>query len=292
LLAPRGQTATASNALPAEADADRPVIPAQVTEGDRGRAVSASSDRLPSKLRAALCLRMHEIVMDGAGKNALGVEMMRFLLGELKQAGGAPVLLRGAGDAFCAGLHLKEVATLDETRAEPFLRLLEECMSAFYLYPGPTVAAVNGHAVAGGCVLALSCDLRVATSSPSVKIGINEVAVGLRFPPRVLAIVRSRVPCQHRDRVLLGGALYAPAEARELGLVDEIDADPIALARRRLEQLASGPAGAYAVTKRDLRGASPQDLASELALDRWLSESVATWTSSETKARIAGALRR
>lgn len=235
---------------------------------------------------------MHQIVMDGPGKNALGVAMMRFLIEELGKAGGSPVLLTGAGDAFSSGLHLKEVAALDRTNAEPFLRLLEECMCALYLYPGPTVAAVGGHAIAGGCVLALCCDHRVATDSPSVKIGINEVAIGLRFPPRVLAIVRSRIPRRHRERVLLGGGLFAPAEARELGLIDEVDADPEAVARQRLEQLASNPSHAYAATKRDLRGSAPQDLASDEALDRWLSESLPGWTSSETKTRIAHVLRR
>ena len=236
---------------------------------------------------------MHEIVMDRPGKNALGVEMMRFLISELESAAGSPVLLTGSGDAFSAGLHLKEVAALDgTTHAEAFLRLLEECMSALYLYPGPTVAAVNGHAIAGGCVLALCCDHRVATDSPAAKIGINEVAIGLRFPPRVLAIVRARVPRQFRDRVLLGGRLFSPAEARVVGLVDEVDAAPMALARRRLEQLASSPARAYAETKRDLRGKVPQDLASDAVLDRWLAESLPGWTSNETKARISQALRR
>jgi enoyl-CoA hydratase/carnithine racemase len=235
---------------------------------------------------------MHEIVMDGPGKNALGVKMMQFLIDRLRDAGGAPVLLTGAGNAFSAGLDLKQVASLDSATADPFLRLLEQCMAALYLYPGPTVAAVNGHAIAGGCVLALSCDHRVATTSPAAKIGINEVAVGLRFPPRVLAIVRSRVPRRYRERVLLGGSLFAPADARTVGLVDEIDDEPLALARQRLRQLAANPARAYAQTKRDLRGGAPQDLASDAALDQWLRESIPTWTSSELKAQVAAVLRR
>jgi enoyl-CoA hydratase len=235
---------------------------------------------------------MHEIVMDGPGKNALTTALMRFLVDRLREAHGAPILLTGAGDAFSAGLHLKEVASLDTATAEPFLRLLEQCMSALYLYPGPTVAAVNGHAVAGGCVLALCCDHRVATTSPKAKIGINEVAIGLRFPPRLLAIVRSRVPRRHRERVLLGGALFAPAEAQDVGLVDEIDDDPLALARQRLGWLGGNPAHAYAQTKRDLRGATAQDLASDDALDQWLRESIPAWTSGELKARVAALLRR
>jgi enoyl-CoA hydratase len=235
---------------------------------------------------------MLEIVMDGPGKNALGKGMMRFLLDRLRDAGGAPLLLTGAGDAFSAGLNLNEVAALDATTAEPFLRMLEECMAALFLYPGPTVAAINGHAVAGGCVLTLCCDHRVATTSAAAKIGLNEVPMGLRLPPRVLAIVRSRIPRRYRERVLLGGNLFAPADAREIGLVDEIAHDPLMLARQRLEELAASPSRAYALTKSDLRGVTPQDLASDAALDQWMRESLATWTAGDLKAKIATVLRR
>jgi enoyl-CoA hydratase len=235
---------------------------------------------------------MLEIVMDGPGKNALGTGMMRFLLDRIRNGGGAPILLTGAGDAFSAGLNLKEVAALDPTTAEPFLRMLEQCMAALFLYPGPTVAAVNGHAVAGGCVLTLCCDHRVATTSPTAKIGLNEVPLGLRLPPRVLAIVRSRIPRRYRELVLLGGRLFAPADAREIGLVDEIADDPLMLARQRLEGLAASPSRAYALTKGDLRGVMPQDLAPDAAVDRWMRESLPTWTAGDLKNRIATVLHR
>jgi enoyl-CoA hydratase len=234
----------------------------------------------------------HEIVMDGPGKNALGTTMMRFVLDGLRSAGGAPVLLTGAGDAFSAGLNLNEVAALDGATAESFLRLLERCMSALYLYPGPIVAAVNGHAIAGGCILALCCDHRVATASPKTKIGMNEVPLGLRFPPRTLAIVRARVPRQLRDRVVLGGHLFAPSEAVAVGLVDELADDPVKVARARLGKLAESPAPAYAHAKADLRGNADQALASDDTLDRWLGESLAAWTSSELKSKIAAVLHR
>jgi enoyl-CoA hydratase len=233
-----------------------------------------------------------EIVIEGPGKNALGTRTLRLLLDQLRSAGGAPVLLTGAGDAFSAGLDLREVAALDLAIAEPFLRLLEQCFSALYLYPGPTVAAVNGHAIAGGCVLTLCCDHRVATASPTAKIGLNEVPLGLRFPPRTLAIVRARVPRQYRERVLLGGGLVGPREACSLGLVDEVDEEPLMLARRRLRELSASPLAAYAQTKRDIRGGAEQDLASDDAMRLWMSESLATWTSDDLKSRIASVLRR
>jgi enoyl-CoA hydratase len=237
-------------------------------------------------------MNMHEIVVNGPGKNAIGTTMMHFILDQLQAADGAPVLVTGGGDAFSAGLNLKEVVALDETTAEPFLRLLERCMAALYLYPAPTVAAINGHAIAGGCILALCCDHRVATSSPMAKIGLNEVTIGLRFPPRVLRIARSRVPRRYRERVLLGGSLFGPAEARELGLVDELDPHPVLLARERLRSLSAQPAVAYAQTKRDLRGAAPQDLVSDDEVDRWMRETTPSWTSRELKDHLTNLLRR
>jgi len=230
--------------------------------------------------------------MDGPGKNALGSAMMTFLLDGLRAAAGAPVLLTGAGDAFSAGLNLKEVAAAEGEGMLTFLRLLEECMSALYLYPGPVVAAVNGHAIAGGCVLTQCCDHRVMTTNPRAKIGLNETALGVRFPPRILAIVRRRLPPQHVDRLLLGGDLVTPNEARELGFVDELAEDPITAAKSRLAILAAHPADAYAQTKRDLRGASPSDLCPDAVHEATLREALATWTGSTVKAKLLRVLAR
>src|SRR5215470_9196041 len=98
---------------------------------------------------------MHEIVLRAPGKNALSTELMTWIVRELEVAAGRPVLITGAGDAFSAGLNLKEIATLDPLGMERFLGTLEGMVDALYTYPGPTAAAVNGHAIAGGCVVAL-----------------------------------------------------------------------------------------------------------------------------------------
>jgi len=90
-----------------------------------------------------------EIKLDGPAKNALGTEMILYVTEALQAAGGKPVLLTGTADAFSAGLDLKEVASLDASGMATFLRRLEEMAAALYCYPGPTVALVNGHAIAG-----------------------------------------------------------------------------------------------------------------------------------------------
>ena len=230
--------------------------------------------------------------MSGPAKNALGTEMFTWLLERFDAAGGAPVLLTGSGDAFSAGLNLKEVVSLDAAGMERYLRLLERCMSAIYQYPGPTVALVNGHAIAGGCVLTQACDYRVTTSEPRVRIGLNEVALGVRFPPRVLQIVRDRVPRASQVPVLLGAELFAPERALAHGLVDEVSAEAGSVARARLAALAAHPADAYAATKRALRGSVDADLAPDDALSAWLVESVPAWTSEAVKQKVMRVLKR
>ena len=216
---------------------------------------------------------------------------MERILAELRDAAGAPVMFVGAQGAFSAGLDLKEVGALAGDAAVAFLRLLERCMTAIYLYPGPTAAAVNGHAIAGGCVITLACDVRVAADDPSIRIGLNEVALGLRFPPRTLALVRARLAKRAESEVLLGAALLSPQDALRVGMVDALAKDPIAAAREKLEAMASHPPEAYAQTKRDLRG-TEQTLCSDAALDRWIEESIGVWTSPELRARLAKALER
>ncbi|MCC7540848.1 MAG: enoyl-CoA hydratase/isomerase family protein [Deltaproteobacteria bacterium] len=235
---------------------------------------------------------MFELTLEGPGKNCLGSEMLRFILDGLAEAAGRPILLRGHGDAFSAGLNLKEVGRLEPDAMRGFLELLERCFVSLFLYPGPTVAVVGGHAIAGGCVLALCCDHRVATTNPRARIGLNEVALGLRFPPMTMGIVRARVPLRHLNEVVLGAGLLAPERALALGLVDELADDPEAVGRTRLATLAAHPADAYRLAKHDLRGRAPEDVATPAASERWVRESLSMWTSDVVRQKIAAALAR
>src|SRR4051812_44889060 len=91
---------------------------------------------------------MKNIVLSGAGKNALSIALMQRALHELREAQGEPVFLTGDGDAFSAGLNLKELSTLDVDGMSTFLHTLEELVKALYEHPAPVVAYVNGHAIA------------------------------------------------------------------------------------------------------------------------------------------------
>jgi Delta3-Delta2-enoyl-CoA isomerase len=232
----------------------------------------------------------YELVLSAPGCNALSSAFMQQLLEEIKAAAGRPLLLRGAGAAFSAGLNLKEVAALDLDGMRGFLERLDDLIDALYLYPGPTVACVNGHAIAGGCVLALCCDERIAVDDDGVRIGLNEVPLGLEFPPKILALVCDRLPPRWRARVLLEGALYDPPTAQRFGLIDDVAADAPAAAYAALTRLSQAPRATYAATKRALRAGV---LALSDAQRRHFREQIVpAWCTPEVKRRVRAALER
>jgi enoyl-CoA hydratase len=231
---------------------------------------------------------IYELTLSAPGKNALGTAVMQGLLAELRTAAGRPLLLSGSGGAFSAGLNLKEVAELDRAGMERFLGLLRELVEALFAYPGPAVACVNGHAIAGGCILALCCDLRVAADDPRIRIGLNEVALGLEFPPTLMKLVRHRVPPRSIHRVVLEAGLYDPRTALQLGLIDEVAADAPAVARAHIERLGAYPRETYAVTKRAVH-AGALDLSD--ADNRYFQEKVVpAWVAPAVKERVRAAL--
>jgi enoyl-CoA hydratase/carnithine racemase len=232
---------------------------------------------------------MKTITMNAPGKNALGTELMTRIVKEFREANGEPIFLTGKGDAFCAGLNLKEVAALDEKTIVPFMDHLEEMVDVIFNYPGPTIAWINGHAIAGGCVVALACDHRLIANDDAVRIGLNETQVGLQFPPKTWRLVTHRLSAQSRDRVLLEAGLYSPSHALRLGLVDEVVAGQAA-AHHYAEHICKAPLAAYAVTKRDLRKGVLDLTAEEKA--RFVNEALPKWCAPELKARLAGLLKK
>ncbi|HEY6460558.1 MAG TPA: enoyl-CoA hydratase/isomerase family protein [Polyangiaceae bacterium] len=232
---------------------------------------------------------MITLSMSAPGKNALSSQLMTWIVDRLGEARGEPVLLTGEGDAFSAGLNLKEVASLDGEGMQRFLGALERMVDALFNYPGPTVAWINGHAIAGGCIVALACDHRLMTSQPRARIGLNEVPLGLRFPPKTWRLVRHRLPANAIERVVLEGGLHAPDVALRLGLVDEVVAGE-AEARAYADRIAGLQLGAYAAAKRALR-AGVLDVGPEE--ERAFREDVLpTWITPDLKARLAAVLAR
>jgi enoyl-CoA hydratase len=132
-----------------------------------------------------------------------------------------------------------------------FLPAMEGFFRTLLTFPKPAIAAVNGHAIAGGCIIAAACDYRIMAEG-SARIGVSELAVGVPFPTLPFEIVRARVvPQQFRDLVLTGRTVQ-PQEALALGFVDEVAPFDVLMARAQhaAERLAEIPAIAFALTKR------------------------------------------
>lgn len=212
---------------------------------------------------------------------------MQRMLSEIREAKDAPLFLTGEGDAFSAGLNLKEIAELDAAGMTRFLGTLEDLVKALFEHPAPTVAWVNGHAIAGGCVITLCCDLRFMTARPGPRIGLNEVALGLRFPPLTFEMTRRRVSAQLLERVLLEAALYDAPTAQRLGLIDELGEESDA--RAMLEKLAAHPREIYAATKEAMRGKLEVP---EEARRTFVEQTIPWWASPELKERLRSVLKK
>jgi enoyl-CoA hydratase len=231
-----------------------------------------------------------ELVLDGPGKNALGIAMMESILARMDEARGEAIVFSGAGDTFSAGLNLKEIASFDAAAMRRFVELVERLMARIFDHPAPVVGCINGHAIAGGCVIALCCDHRVATDDARALIGLNEVALGLVFPPKIARIARFRVPPRSVHEVILSGKLFAPVEALRVGLVDETAGDARSVAMARARELALLPRDAYVAAKHMLRAGVTKLEDAEYV--RALDQTLPAWTSAEIKQRIAAHLAR
>jgi len=209
-----------------------------------------------------------------AGKaNAIGPAFLDALgtsLDGLLSAPPGALVLTGEGHVFSAGLDLPALVQLPTAALVDFIQRFTDTMLRVFTLPFPVVAAVNGHAVAGGCVLALQADQRLMAEGEG-RIGLNEVRLGIGLPAAVVETLRCQVPAATLFPVAAEGGLFAPREALGLGLVHAV-VPPERLLEAAVERataLAAVPALAFAQVKAALRrpalqaaaSAGPQDAA-------------------------------
>jgi Delta3-Delta2-enoyl-CoA isomerase len=221
--------------------------------------------------------------------NAINDAFIESLVTTLAEAEADPairgVLLTAGGKIFCPGLDLQDLVALDREEMERFMRRFSAAVLTLYTFPKPVVAVLHGHALAGGCVLALCADWRVLRRGAIT--GLNEVRVGVPLPFGVALIVRDAVPKNRLTEVALLGRNTSDEEAVAAGLADELaDADEVAaLGRARLDEFIAKDTFAFAVTKRYLRSPVVERMRANnrLLLPEWLDG----WFSEGTRARIA-----
>src|SRR5262249_24479151 len=164
------------------------------------------------------------LTMTHGKANALDIEFCNAIadrFAELRNANAKAVILTGQGKIFSAGVDLKRLISGGADYVRKFLPALNRLCEAVFFHPKPVVAAVNGHAIAGGCVLVCCADRRIMAREAG-RIGVTEILVGVPFPALAFEIVRTAVPPRYLPEFALSGATYASDEALRRGWVDEL----------------------------------------------------------------------
>jgi enoyl-CoA hydratase len=215
------------------------------------------------------------LTLDRPPVNALETQFVRDLTTALIEEAerSAAIVLTGAGRAFSAGVDTKAAATLDAEGQHAGVEAINTLVVTLFGLPVPVVAAVNGHALGGGLIIPLACDVLVA-SRAQCELGLTEVIAGVPFPAAPLEVCRQRLSPPVYNNLCLTGRVFGPEEALALGVADEL-ADPEDLVAQALTiatRLAGYPA--YARVKDQVRAAAraavEQAVAEDPLLTSWL----------------------
>ena len=216
--------------------------------------------------------------------NALDIEFCEALaarFSELRTSSARAVVLTGQGKIFSAGVNLKRLSEGGADYIRQFLPTLHSLYNAVFFHPKPVIAAINGHAIAGGAVLACCADRRIMARD-SGRIGVTEILVSVPFPALAFEIVRFAVPPRYLPEFTLTGATYPTDAALQRGWIDEVAEpdelldDAFAVAR----ELAMLSPPAFAQTKSQIRQAVGERLQhSGEATDKVVTE---IWTAPST----------
>lgn len=212
--------------------------------------------------------------------NALNLELLEAMneaLATIENSSARAAIITGQGTVFGAGVDLPELVAGGEPYVRKFVPFMVKVFERLATFPKPVVAAVNGHAIAGGAIIMLACDQRLLARG-TARIGLTEIQVGVPFPSWALEVARFTTPPQHFATLICTGRTWSPDEALARGLVDEV-LEPERLDGRALEvakELGAMSPATFTETKLAIRRPmieaarrnAPGDAA---VLDRWCS---------------------
>jgi enoyl-CoA hydratase len=217
------------------------------------------------------------LVADRPPANAMDVTLLEELVTAVDAIAAAPpaaLVLAGRPGFFSAGADLKLVPTYDAERQRAMVEGINRMALGVYGLPCPVVGAITGHAIAGGLVLALCTDLRIASSEG--RYGLTEIKVGVPYPQAAIGVVKAELAPPATRQLALGNALHDAQTCLRLGVFDEVVAPDAVIPRAVAvaHELAAMPSDVYARTKADLRGGLVEELreaaASDPLLARWV----------------------
>lgn len=201
------------------------------------------------------------------------------------------LIVTGAGKCFSAGLDLKAIPTYDESQQKEMVMHLNRLFGRLYGLPLPTIAAVNGHAIAGGVILDLACDYRIGAEG-DYKLGLAEVRVGVAFPVGAMAIVKSELSHQAARVMVLTARNLSPGEALASGVLDELRPAEQLLDRavEVARELAELPRDTYARVKLSMR--APALAKIDDAVRNQKEPMLESWLGDETRKGATEALKK
>jgi Delta3-Delta2-enoyl-CoA isomerase len=196
------------------------------------------------------------------------------------------VILTGQGTIFSAGLDIVELYDYTEAEMDHFWGCFGRLICDMLEFPKPLIAAINGHAPAGGCVLALSCDHRVMAYGNG-RTGLNEVAIGVVLPTPVLELARFTVGNRKAAHMIYDAALMNAEESKEYGLVDEActDDELMLFAETKLRKWMDMPAEPWQNAKKCIN----QPLATRLrglSTEEAFGNTISAWWDTENRVAV------
>jgi enoyl-CoA hydratase len=208
--------------------------------------------------------------------NALDLELLLAITDAMHSVDQASaVVITGTGSAFSAGVDLQRIVAGGPSYVREYIPALSESVMAIFDHAGPVVAAVNGHAIAGGCVIAAACDIRLMSQG---KIGLAELSVGVPFPRVPIEIMRHAIGPAVGPLVLTA-PLLDPAQAKSIGLVQDVCEADVLLdsavdCARRMARI---PAYVFSFSKRELHQPARDRITAhggdeEAVLEMWSSD--------------------
>ncbi|HEV3229182.1 MAG TPA: enoyl-CoA hydratase/isomerase family protein [Solirubrobacteraceae bacterium] len=227
--------------------------------------------------------------LDRPPANALTPDVLADLIAALEEVAASPpgaLVVAGRDGVFSAGADLKLIPNLDPAGQREMVRGINGLCLTTYALPFPVIAAVTGHAIAGGFVFAMCSDLRIAGAQG--RYGLTEVRVGVPYPAAAIGVVRAELGAPAARFLALGAGLVDAAWCLRHGAFDEVVDDGAVLDRALAlgRELAQMPAEVYSRTKRELRGQTLEWMRDAVERDPLLG----AWVDDEGRAAAQGAL--
>ena len=219
--------------------------------------------------------------------SALDLELLGEIqrkLAEVAASDARAVVLTGTGSIFSAGVDLFRLTNEGAPYVEKFFPAMVDAFADLFLFPRAVVAAINGHVIAGGAILAAAADSRIMTSGKAT-VGVPELVVGVPFPALALEIVRFGVPPQYVQEMVYKGSIVSGETALARGIVDELAAPESVLdhAVATAGELAQRPRDAFRITKQQLRQPYVDRARSFASADR---DALDFWSAADTHRHI------